>query len=111
MSQPNDSFVKFAVKIRQVLECPDREVVLGALRDQLALGKAVSVSSALVDSLSGLGQESRDVVNTDYQETMMTLLVWGLRRFPVSPSLNAKDLWIAMSIFDGPSGFNQKSVG
>jgi hypothetical protein len=55
MNQSSDIFVDFSAKIRRVLECPDRDIVLCALRD-LADGKAASISGIVIDSLSGLGQ-------------------------------------------------------
>ena len=51
MNQSSDIFVDFSAKIRRVLQCPDRDIVLDALRD-LAEGRAAS--GIVVDSLSGL---------------------------------------------------------
>jgi hypothetical protein len=108
MNQSSDIFVDFSAKIRRVLECPHRDVVLGALRD-LAEGRAASMSGTVVDSLSGLGQQiSGNAWNSDYQEAMTKLLTWGLRSFPIQPSPNAKHLWTSMSILDGPKGYAQR---
>jgi hypothetical protein len=108
MNQSSDIFVDFSAKIRAVLECPRRDVVLGALRD-LAEGRAASMSGTVVDSLSGLGQQiSGNASNSNYREAMTTLLTWGMRKFLILPSLNAEELWTTMSILDGTSGYNQK---
>jgi hypothetical protein len=108
MSQSSDIFVEFSAKIQRVLECPDRDVVLCALRD-LAEGRAASVSGIVVDSLSGLGQQtSGNVSNSDYQEAMTMLLTWGIRKYLIEPSINAEHLWTSMSILDGPRGYNQR---
>jgi hypothetical protein len=108
MSQPSDIFVEFSTKIRHVLECPERDVVLGALRD-LAEGRAASMSGTVVDSLSGLGQQtSGNVSNSNYREAMTTLLTWGMRNFLILPSLNGEHLWTSMSTLDGPRGYDQK---
>ena len=105
MNQPSDIFVEFSAKIRRVLECPDRDVVLRALRD-LAEGKEASISETMVDSLSGLGQPtSGNVSNSDYQKAMTTLLTWGMRNYLIEPSINVMDLWTSMSILDGPRGY------
>jgi len=106
MNQSSDIFVDFSAKIRRVLECPDRDVVLDALRD-LAEGRAAS--GIVVDSLSGLGQQtSGNVSNSNYREAMTTLLTWGMRSFLIQPSLNAKHLWTSMTILDGPKGYAQR---
>jgi hypothetical protein len=108
MNQSSDIFVDFSAKIRRVLECPDRDVVLSALRD-LAEGRAASMSGIVVDSLSGLGQQtSGNVSNSNYREAMTTLLTWGMRSFLVQPSLNARHLWTSMAILDGPRGYAQR---
>ena len=108
MSQSSDVFVEFSAKIQRVLECPDRSVVLQALRD-LAEGRAASILGIVVDPLSGLGQQtSGNVSNSDYQEAMTKLLTWGMRSFLTQPSLNAKHLWTSMSILDGPEGYAQR---
>src|SRR5271155_5428798 len=108
MNQSSDIFVDFSAKIRRVLQCPDRDIVLDALRD-LAEGRAASISGIVVDSLSGLGQQtSGNVSNSNYRETMTTLLTWGMRSFLTQPSLNAKRLWISMAILDGPEGYAQR---
>jgi hypothetical protein len=108
MNQSSDIFVEFSAKIQRVLECPDRDIVLHALRD-LAEGRAASVSGIVIDSLSGLGQQTLgNVSNGDYQEAMTKLLTWGLRRFPIQPSPNAKHLWTSMSILDGLKGYAQR---
>jgi hypothetical protein len=108
MSQSSDIFVEFSAKIQCVLECPDRDVVLCALRD-LAEGRAASVSGIVVDSLSGLSQQtSGNVSNSNYQEAMTKLLIWGIRNFLIQPSLNAKHLWTSMTILDGPRGYAQR---
>jgi hypothetical protein len=108
MSQSSDIFVDFSAKIRRVLEHPDRDVVLRALRD-LAEGKEASISETMVDSLSGLGQPtSGNVSNRDYRKTMITLLIWGMRNFLIQPSYNAEHLWTSMSILDGPRGYAQR---
>jgi len=106
MNQSSDIFVDFSAKIRRVLECPDRDIVLDALRD-LAEGRAAS--GIVVDSLSGLGQQtSGNVSNSNYREAMTTLLTWGMRSFLIQPSLNAKHLWTSMTILDGPRGYDQR---
>ena len=108
MSQSSDIFVEFSAKIQRVLECPDRDVVLCALRD-LAEGKTASISGTVIDPLSGLGQQiSTNVSNSDYQEAMIKLLTWGMRSFLTQPSLNAKHLWTSMTILDGPNGYAQR---
>jgi hypothetical protein len=108
MNQSSDVFVDFSAKIRRVLECPDRDVVLYALRD-LAEGKAASMSGIVVDSLSGLGQQtSGNVLNNNYREAITTLLTWGIRNYLIEPSINAEHLWTSMTILDGPKGYNQK---
>jgi hypothetical protein len=108
MNQPSDIFVEFSAKIRRVLECPDRDVVLRALRD-LAEGRAASMLGTVVDSLSGLGQQaSGSVSNSDYREAMTTLLTWGMRNYIIEPSMSAMDLWTSMSILDGPKGYAQR---
>ena len=108
MNQSNDIFVEFSAKIRRVLECPDRDVVLRALRD-LAEGRAASMLGTVVDSLSGLGQQtSGNASNSDYREAMTTLLTWGMRNYLIEPSINAMDLWTLMSILDGPKGYAQR---
>ena len=108
MNQSSDIFVEFSAKIRRVLECPDRDIVLYALRD-LAEGRAASILGIVVDSLSGLGQQtSGNVSNSNYRETMTTLLTWGMRSFLTQPSLNAKHLWTSMAILDGPKGYAQR---
>jgi hypothetical protein len=108
MNQSSDIFVDFSAKIQRVLECPDRDIVLYALRD-LAEGRAASILGIVVDSLSGLGQQtSGNVSNSNYRETMTTLLTWGMRSFLTQPSLNAKRLWTSMSILDGPKGYAQR---
>jgi hypothetical protein len=95
----------FSAKIQPVLECPDRDVVLRALRD-LAEGRAASVFGTVVDSLSGLSQQtSGNVSNSDYQKAMTTLLTWGMRNYLIEPSINVMDLWTSMSILDGPRGY------
>jgi hypothetical protein len=74
MNQSSDIFVDFSAKIRRVLDCPDRDVVLCALRD-LAEGKAASISGTVVDSLSGLRQQtSGNVSYSNYREAMTILL-------------------------------------
>ena len=108
MNQSTDIFVDFSAKIRRVLECRDRDIVLDALRD-LAEGRAASISGIVVDSLSGLGQQtSGNVSNSNYRETMITLLTWGMRSFLTLPSLNAEHLWTSMTILDGPNGYAQR---
>ena len=108
MNQSSDIFVDFSAKIWRVLECPHRDVVLGALRD-LAEGRAATISGTVVDSLSGLGQQtSGNALNSNYREAMTTLLTWGMRKFLLVPSLSAEELWTTMSILDGPGGYNQK---
>ena len=108
MNQSNDIFVEFSAKIRRVLEYPDRDVVLHALRD-LAEGRTASMLGTVVDSLSGLGQQtSGNVSNSDYREAMTTLLTWGVRNYLVEPAVNAMDLWTSMSILDGPRGYAQR---
>jgi hypothetical protein len=108
MNQSSDIFVEFSAKIRRVLECPDPEVVLRALRD-LAEGRAASMLGTVVDSLSGLGQQTfRNVSNSDYREAMTTLLTWGMRNFLIQPSGNAMPLWTSMSMLDGPKGYAQR---
>jgi hypothetical protein len=108
MNQSSDIFVDFSTKIRRVLEHSDRDVVLCALRD-LAEGKAVSISGIVVDSLSGLGQQtSGNISNSHYRGVITTLLTWGMRNYLVEPSINAVDLWTSMSILDGPKGYNQR---
>jgi hypothetical protein len=103
-----DDFVQFAAKVQQVLQYPDRKTVLQMLRN-LAEGKEVLISGAVINPLSGLGQEAPgDIPNSDYRETMAKLLTWGLRRFPVLPSVNGMHLWASMSILDGPEGYNQR---
>jgi hypothetical protein len=114
MNQSSDIFVEFSAKIRRVLECPERDVVLSALRD-LAEGRTaftseiVTGSLSVVESLSGLGQQtSGNVSNSDYREAMITLLTWGTRNYLIEPSINAEHLWTSMSILDGPRGYNQR---
>jgi hypothetical protein len=108
MNQSSDIFADFSAKVRRVLECPDRDVVLCALRD-LAEGRAASMPGIVVDSLSGLGQQtSGNVSNSNYQETMTTLLIWGMRNFLIQPSRNARHLWTSMTILDGPRGYAQR---
>jgi hypothetical protein len=108
MNQSNDIFVEFSAKIRRVLECPERDVVLSALRD-LAEGRATSIAGTVVDSLSGLGQQtSGNISNSNYREVMTTLLTWGMRNYLIEPSINAMDLWTSMSILDSPKGYNQR---
>jgi hypothetical protein len=110
MNQSSGIFVDFSTKIRRVLDDPDRDVVLRALRN-LAKGKAASISGIVVDSLSGLGhQTSGNVSNSDYLEVMTRLLTWGMRNYLIEPSINATDLWTSMSILDGPKGYNQRQV-
>jgi hypothetical protein len=108
MNPSSDIFVEFSAKIRLVLECPDRDVILHALRD-LAEGRAASMLGTVVDPLSGLGQQtSGNVSNSNYREAMTTLLTWGVRNYLVEPSINAIDLWTSMSILDGPKGYAQR---
>jgi hypothetical protein len=108
MDQSSDPFVEFSAKIQRVLECPDRDVVLSALRD-LAEGRVASISGIVVDSLSGLGQQkSGNVSNRNYREAMTTLLIWGIHNFLIQPSRNAEHLWTSMTILDGPKGYAQK---
>ena len=108
MDQSSDPFVDFSAKIQRVLKCPDRDVVLSSLRD-LAEGRAASISGIVVDSLSGLGQQnSGNISNRNYQETMTSLLIWGMHSFLIQPSRNAKHLWTSMTILDGPKGYAQK---
>jgi hypothetical protein len=108
MNQSSDIFVDFSAKIRRILDCPDRDVVLCALRD-LAEGKAASISGTVVDSLSGLRQQiSGNVSYSNYREAMTMLLTWGIRNYLIEPSINAEDLWTLMSILDGPRGYNQR---
>jgi hypothetical protein len=108
MNQSGDIFVEFSAKIRCILECPEREVVLKALRD-LAEGRTASISGTVVDSLSGLRQQtSENASYSNYREAMTLLLTWGMRNFLILPSLNAEHLWESMSILDGPRGYNQK---
>jgi hypothetical protein len=107
MNQSGDIFVDFSTKIQFVLECPDRDVILCALRD-LAQGKATSILGTVVGSLSGLGQTSGNVSNSDYREAMTTLLTWGVRNYLVEPAVNAMELWTSMSILDGPKGYAQR---
>jgi hypothetical protein len=108
MNQSTDNFVDFSAKIRLVLECPDRDIVLNALRD-LAEGRAASISGTVVHSLLGLGQQtSANVSNSNYQEAMATLLTWGMSNFRIGPSLNAQHLWTSMTILDGPMGYAQR---
>jgi hypothetical protein len=109
MNQSSDPFVDFSAKIQRVLECPDRDIVLSALRD-LAEGRAASMSGIVVDSLSGLGQTSGNVSNRNYREAMTTLLTWGMHSFLIQPSRNAKHLWTSMTILDGPKGYAQKQA-
>ena len=107
MNQSSDIFVDFSAKIRRVLDCPDRDVVLCALRD-LAEGKTASISGTVVDSLSGLRQQiSGNVSYSNYREAMTMMLTWGIRNYLIEPSINAEDLWTSMSILDGPRGYNQ----
>jgi hypothetical protein len=108
MNQSSDIFAEFSAKILRVLDCPDPDVVLRALRD-LAEGRAASMLGTVVDSLSGLGQQTfRNISNSDYREAMTTLLTWGMRNFPIQPSHNAMHLWTSMTILDGPRGYAQK---
>jgi hypothetical protein len=110
MNQSSDIFVEFSAKIRRVLECPDPDVVLRALRD-LAEGRAASMLGTEVDSLSGLGQQTfGNVPNSDYRETMTTLLTWGMRSFLIQPSLNATHLWTSMAKLDGRKGYAQRQA-
>jgi len=103
----NDPFKEFSIKVRRVLECPNHDVVLHALKD-LAEGRMATVLGTAIDALSGLGQQTPgDIPNRDYQETMTTLLTWGMRNFLIEPSDKAMDLWTSMSILDGPRGYAQ----
>jgi hypothetical protein len=108
MNQSSNFFVDFSAKMRRVLECPDRDAVLRALRN-LAEGKEASLLGTVIDPLSGLGlQSSENVSNRDYREAMTTLLGWGVRKFSIQPSHNGMHLWTSMSMLDGPRGYAQK---
>ena len=110
MNQCSDIFVEFSAKIRRVLECPDRDVVLRAMRD-LAEGREASALGPVIYPLSGLGQQkSENVLNSDYMEAMTSLLIWGIRNFLIQPSQDGAHLWTSMSILDGPKGYGQKYV-
>jgi hypothetical protein len=80
----------------------------------LAEGRTAYISGTVVDSLSGLGQQTSgnisygNVSYSNYREAMTLLLTWGMRNFLILPSLNAEHLWESMSILDGPRGYDQK---
>jgi hypothetical protein len=104
-------FDEFSLKVNDVLQCPDHKVILNALRD-LAEGKrATLLGGTVVQPLSGIGQQARgNESEGNYRETMSALLSWGIRSFPVQPSLSSNHLWTSMAILDGPKGYNQLLV-
>jgi hypothetical protein len=108
-------FEEFSLKVNQVLQCPDRRVVLQALRD-LAEGKeAILPNDAVLEPLSGLRQNlSKD--DGVYKQTMAKLLTWGLRSFPIQlsrePPLSDRSsdvcsFYDSMALIDGFTGYAQ----
>ena len=104
-----DNFAIFSTTIRKVLECPDRQVVLRSL-SQLARREGTELNGTTIQPLPGLGEYIGKSPGGDnsYGDTMRALLTWGLRSFTVGPSYNGEDLWNAMTILDGPGGYNQR---
>jgi hypothetical protein len=110
MDAPADIFEEFHSTVNEVLRlCTDHEVILNALKD-LAEGKRAALSDGItIQPLRGLGSQSRATTpEKKFEKTMSVLLSWGIRTFPVQPSQLVDDLWVSMTIFDGPKGYNQR---
>jgi hypothetical protein len=105
-----DIFEEFHSTVNEVLHsCTDHGVILNALKD-LAEGKRAALSDGIrLQPLRGLGSQPRATTpEKKYEKTMSVLLSWGIRTFPVQPSQLVDGLWVLMTIFDGPKGYNQR---
>lgn len=100
-----DPFQDFRTKVHQILQCPDRIAVVSALKN-LAEGEHAVISEVTINRLTGLG-EQRDRPNIHYRQAMTGILEWGLKEFPVDPEENGIELWLAMGMLDGSTGYNQ----
>ena len=105
---PMDPYRDFCNKIHQLLALSDSEKVLNGLVD-LVKGKQISIPDGTVISpLQGLG-ERPEPSDDSYQKTMMALLSWGIRSFPVEPcgTSPVRRLWSAMVDLDGSKGYDR----
>jgi hypothetical protein len=102
-----DIFDDFAQAIDRVLAASDDpEVVIQAL-NELGAGSKVVIQETEIESLSGLGSEPQTRVSVAYRDAMLKLLMWGIRMFPLNPSVAGLPLWKAMYRLDGRRGYNQ----
>ncbi|KAI3296571.1 hypothetical protein DTO002I6_3335 [Penicillium roqueforti] len=106
-------FREFAEKIRTILSSRTPETVLMAIR-ALAEGSAATLDDGtIVLPLSDLCPHPEPIDSISlllYQETMTSLLRWGLQVFPQQPTYREPNLWRSMAILDGPRGYNQRLV-
>ena len=105
---PMDPYRDFCNKIHQLLALSDSEKVLNGLVD-LVKGKQISIPDGTVISpLQGLG-ERPEPSDDSYQKTMMALLSWGIRSFPVEPcgTSPVRRLWSAMVDLDGSKSYDR----
>jgi hypothetical protein len=104
-----DPFQDFRTKVHQILQCPDRIAVVSALKN-LAEGEHAVISEVTINRLTGLGEQqsnAQDRPNIHYRQAMTGILEWGLKEFPVDPEENGIELWLAMGMLDGSTGYNQ----
>lgn len=101
-------FQGFYAKVHQILGFSEPQVVIPALVS-LADGDRATVPGAIIEPLSGLGEQNpMPSDNEPYRAAMRELLEWGLRHFPIRTRSRGVRLWSTMAIFDGHRGYNQK---
>ena len=103
-----DPYRDFYDKIHQLLAVSDSVIVLTGLLD-LVQGKQITIpDGTVIPPLQGLGEQP-EPSDDSYQKTMMALLLWGIRSFPVEPcgSGPVRRLWSAMVDLDGCKGYGR----
>lgn len=98
----------FYNKIHQLLALSDSEKVLNGLVD-LVEGKQITIpDGTIILPLQRLGQRP-EPSDDSYQKTMMALLSWGIRCFPVEPcgTSPVRRLWSAMVDLDDSKGYDR----